>query len=506
MPESNYSNIWTSGNDSNITSLLFHKEMSACIIDHLDNNGNNPFVQTRTTIETISMICSPILLTLGYLGNSLGLYLCVHIYHGGMRNYNYFLLSWIAGFNLITCVFSTFKIVELYRVHFGPYGKYSRSSHWLVFNANYLLLLINGFLGAAIILLVILLLERFASLYKPKHVAPLRLSRKKNFISSHNKPHETYKGLVPFNYMMAIPLVVILLSLSLCSSSFFWYDMDHCIYFPRISIPGWSSEQNYSLHGSNGSGSNRNDIIEKTGFNDCSYFLCCERSSVLETSSQANVIVNDILNLNLSRSSVRGSPDNYFIVPNSLKNIGVLAQKFSSLYYIVKIYHPVWLMIYDKFRIILITILPAAFILVLGVCITYHVFKFMAIRRPIKNVTPGVSRTSKGFERDSHFNSQSGEEISKNWKRRFYFIDMSCLLYIIFFIITQMPNITVLMFRQRLENLKYIGKMRVSDFVELSNLIEMTFFTLTFYIYILFDRNFKKYLRQMIRFKTSPAT
>ncbi|CAK9294558.1 unnamed protein product [Gordionus sp. m RMFG-2023] len=473
MPESFYSNIWTSDNDSNITSLLFHKEKSACIIDNFGKNDNNPFTQRRTTIETMSMICSPILLTLGYLGNSLGLFLCVRIYRGGMRNYNYFLLSWIAGLNLITCIFSAFKIVELYRVHFGPYGKYSRSSHWLIFNVDYSLLFINGFLGAAIILLVMLLSERFASLYKPKHVVPLKPSRINYPIFSHNKAREAYKGLVPFNYMMAIPFVVILLSLSLCSSSFFWYDVNDCIYFPRVSILGRSSEQNYSFHGSNNSGSNRNDIMEKIGFNESNHLLCCENNPVQEISSR-----------------------NYFVVPSGLKSIErIIGQNHFSLYCVLKISHPTWLVMYDKFRIIIMTILPAGFILVFGVGITYHVFKFMSIRRPTKNVAPQVIRTPENFGRNSNFNSQFGEEISKNRKRRFYFNDMSCLLYFIFFIITQLPNIAVLMFRQRLENLKYIGKMRVSDFVELSNLIEMTFFTLNFYIYILFDLNFRKYLR-----------
>ncbi|CAK9298076.1 unnamed protein product [Gordionus sp. m RMFG-2023] len=237
-------------NDSDITTL--------CPVKSKILNQN--LIWDISTV--INMIINPVLLFFGVIGNGLGLYVMRYIRKRRVTiSYlYYYYLTYIAWINLVICIFDACRIGESIR-NLITHTLYSYNYAWLHFHAHYTLLIINGFFGASILILCLILWDRFMNLHKPlRHHKIDNVNVSDSIISNRGV---TVVGTKTRNWKMIVlklsPSIFILISNVICFSSYFWYGVIEC----SISRNMYGSA-NYSANF--GSALNRDDSNKQINY------------------------------------------------------------------------------------------------------------------------------------------------------------------------------------------------------------------------------------------------
>ncbi|CAK9299331.1 unnamed protein product [Gordionus sp. m RMFG-2023] len=448
MSNSNMSSYNISSYFNNISSYFNNISLPLC--ETRDNKG---FVGRTSSV--INMIVNPLLLVSGIIGNMAGLWV-LSLIRKRSRTTNhlyYYYLQWIAWLNLITCIFYFCRVGGDLR-KFIASNQYTTRISWITFNSYYSLIFINGFFGASILILCLLLWDRFMSLHSPfTHIETV----------SSQSPNSHYKLLKNLPYFFTI------FSNVLCFSSYYWYNVLFCY--------GTMNQTNY------------NKKVDNHLYYNRSYNL----------------------------------------------------RKWIKLYYSKRVFSNSWVEKYDWMRILLISVLPGFFILYYGFGITFYIFKFLRARE-IRGSNLGNSQLINiTFNRNANptENSSKSEVIAnKSHTRAFdnnnklFLIDraslrnsifrrrntikpeeiengekgsnqlhlnvntlmvnktnskilarnLSALIYFILYCVCEVPNIMVVTMK---------GNPKIDRLLDISNMLEMVFFTSIFYIYMSFDKNFQ---------------
>ncbi|CAK9298191.1 unnamed protein product [Gordionus sp. m RMFG-2023] len=165
------------------------------------------------------------------MGNGIGLYVTKCIRKRRRITYSdlyYYYLTYIAWINLTISLCDACRIGENIR-KFISNTEYSPNYAWLYFYTGCTLAIINGFFSASILILCLLLRDRFMNLHKPfrhKEICNSNMSDKIMANLGHLVGINTRNWRSTFVKLM--PLILILISNVLSFSSYFWYDVIEC--------------------------------------------------------------------------------------------------------------------------------------------------------------------------------------------------------------------------------------------------------------------------------------
>ncbi|CAK9298075.1 unnamed protein product [Gordionus sp. m RMFG-2023] len=474
----------------------------------MKSNLNQNLIWNTSTV--INMIINPVLLFFGIIGNGLGLYVMRYIRKRRVTaSYlYYYYLTYIAWINLVICIFGACRIGEDIR-NLITHTVYSYNYVWLHFHAHYTLVIINGFFGASILILCLLLWDRFMNLRKPlRHHKIDNVNMSNSFISNCGV---TVVGINTRNWKMIVlklsPLFFILISNVICFSSYFWYDVIEC----NISR-NTNSSLNYP--GNFESELNRNNYKK---INDTLFYV---KEIVLEWTVTYDLIRMIIL----------------LVIPGFF----ILFYGFGVTYYVFKFMakrDKAYLMERKKNSVVRVASTP------LGSTLEIENIKSLDLIGPSyqKSVTLNTEQsefpaedgnTKQNFSditpvptentdihakklKNSNGSSLRAKILSRT-KRRFFCItptpvghrpiratkpenrsslhariltrNLSALIYFALYCLCEIPNIVVSILRDNIKS-KLV--------IDISNTMELVFVTLIFYVFMLFDNNFHEEFREL---------
>ncbi|CAK9298073.1 unnamed protein product [Gordionus sp. m RMFG-2023] len=341
----------------------------------------------------INAIIIPTLLFLGIVGNGLGLYFMASIrkrHRITTSNFYYHYLTYIAWINLVICLSYACRVGEDIK-KFVTKTVYFRNPTWLYFHAHYTLVIINGFFGATILILCLILRDRFMNLHRPlRHIEVdnANISRR----DTRNR-----------RILKLLPLIFILISNLLSFSSYFWYDVVECII---VSI-------------------DKDVLLNHTG----------------------NV--------------------------GSTSNGNKYAKNNDTTFYVKGVILP-WSVTYDLIKVIILLVIPGFVILFYGFGITFLSITFTPIER--------ISIQAKFIQ-----NSKVAS-IKRAFQAKILARNLSALIYFALFCLCEVPNITFTILRYNIK----------SELVfNISDMMEIAFVTLIFYVFMLFDKNFHEEINKL---------
>ncbi|CAK9298072.1 unnamed protein product [Gordionus sp. m RMFG-2023] len=454
---------------ANIVVLNGRNLIKLCPIKN--DTSNHALIWNASAIINIATM--PILLFLGIVGNGIGLYVTKRIrkrHRKTAGDLYYYYLTYIAWINLIISLFGAFRMGENMRKFF-TYSVYSPNYAWLYFYARCTISIMNGFFSASILILCLLLRDRYMNLHKPFRQRAIANSNMNDRIVS-NLGHlvgiDTRHWRSRFLKLM--PMIFIIISNVLSFSNYFWYDVIEC---------------------------------------------------------------------SISESPMKFNPLNYYRnFRGTANSVNYRNNNDTNFYVKGVILH--WSVTYDLIRVITVLVLPGFAILYYGFGITYYVFKFMEKHRKtsstdrtqISTVVPlrcsnkigithslglidlrpnsltlttgynmGHGKAPMGNDKTSNQSSfditysplermsthtkfaQNSKQVSTKKSAKILARNLSALIYFALFCLCEIPNIVLTILRYTI---------RSELVMDISDMMELIFVTLIFYLFMLFDNNFQE--------------
>ncbi|CAK9304962.1 unnamed protein product [Gordionus sp. m RMFG-2023] len=170
----------------------------------------------------LNVVVIPMLLVSGILGNSLVFYLLIRIRRYTLNFYN---LKFIAFLNAVTCWVGLIRnSYSFLLVHSRQQGMKFK---WLaIFRAHYAFIIITGLSKASIWCLCVILFERFVAVMYP---------------------HQ-YKSFTNIRVFKYLPYIIIIACISLCYSSYYWYELSECFVYKMAPMFNFSLSEQFATN------------------------------------------------------------------------------------------------------------------------------------------------------------------------------------------------------------------------------------------------------------------
>ncbi|CAK9297509.1 unnamed protein product [Gordionus sp. m RMFG-2023] len=354
------------------------------------------------------LVIAPILLILGFVGNTIGYIFLKKLPKVSLSD---ICLKYMIKFSLLYSVFYTIWLFEKIRVEF--YSRYTLDQSWMNYISHFELIMLKSSSKAGVFSFLVLLMDRHISLRYPFY-------------------HLTYKNL---KSIRNLPLIFWILSIILCWSGYYWYEMDRCI----IAI---KFEHLYSLK---------------------SMFI------ITPDVTQAIYRSSDTLIFMCFYKQKRHEPFWLFCYD-------IFRELILSVI-------PGLLILFFGFHITISL---------------YKFFKNRAIIQPGRYLIPlpqSLPSTTSGQDGNlpSKENVSTTKSISDIWKKDFM-LNVSSLVYFVLYCLCHIPSLMTVVIRQHLENIRPYTKLNIDLFIESGYNLELFYFVTIVYITFFMDKRFRGFI------------